>query len=115
MIKSKLIITLIKNEHGYTFSKTTSNFFIHSNITRKGLSKYTIDQLKFYMDNLIVRSQQYFCKNLIAEYPDKKQALTDFIHFYLEKHDRLKATSAPQSQIYSYHVLAHWINIFTLC
>jgi hypothetical protein len=56
-----------------------------------------------------------FCKNLIAEYPDKKQALTDFIHFYLEKHDRLKATSAPQSQIYSYHVLAHWINIFTLC
>lgn len=54
-----------------------------------------------------------FWKNLIAEYPDKKQALTDFIHFYVEKHDVLRTTSAPQSQIYSYHLFSRWLDIFT--
>ena len=40
-----------------------------------------------------------FWKNLIAEYPDKKQALTDFIHLYLEKYPQI--TQAMKNHICS--------------
>ena len=65
-----------------------------------------------------------FWKNLIAEYPDKKQALTDFIHLYLEKYPQI--TQAMKNHIYSnirnleyeyfdssqFVLLSQWLHLF---